>query len=369
MNDRDLDLLQNWQYELPEELIASRPAERREDARLMVIDRQTGRIVHRLIRDLPELLNEHDLLVFNNTRVLRARLFGFRTATKGRWEGLFLEEDASGYWRMLCETRGRLQPGETVTIVSPQHDSAESPIDSPVINPALQLILTLLQKLPDGTWLVDPGKGSSTMEILNRFGSLPLPPYMRRRVADADDECRYQTSFASQPGAVAAPTAGLHFSQELLRSCEERGIQRTELTLHTGIGTFRPVTAARLSEHTMHSEWCSVSESACERIREARQSRGRIVVVGTTCVRTLETMAVRHDGVIQPWQGDTNIFILPGHSFRMVDSLLTNFHLPGSTLLVLVAAFAGYDLMMEAYRQAISQRYRFFSYGDAMLIL
>lgn len=365
----DPDLLSSWQFHLPPELIASRPAASRDDSRLLIVDRSQGIIHHSAMRELPRWLNAGDLLVFNNTKVLPARLFGFRTSTGGRWEGLYIEADGNGNWHLLCETRGRLRSGETITVI-PAYDPQEFPagksLDSSLQN---VLTLTLLEKLDNGGWLVQPSDQRSPLEVLEEFGSLPLPPYMGRRLADRDDQSRYQTEFASEPGAVAAPTAGLHFTERLLLECRSRQVASTELTLHVGIGTFRPVASERLSEHQMHEEWCRLPAAACEAVAASKQQGGRIVAVGTTSVRTLESAAGANGLPLNPWEGRTRLFIRPGHSFQAVDLLLTNFHLPGSTLLVLVAALAGYDLIMEAYRQAIEHRYRFYSYGDAMLIL
>ena len=365
----DLDHLDAWQFTLPTELIASRPAAARDDSRLLVIDRQNDSITHSQIRDLPNWLRPNDLLIFNNTKVLPARLFGFRTSTRGRWEGLYVEEVSPGVWRLLCETRGRLMPGETITVVPAyeQHRVADGHFSGTISQKSL--ILTLLKKQDDGGWLVSTSDLRSPLEALEEFGSLPLPPYMGRKLADADDQDRYQTQFASEPGAVAAPTAGLHFTESLLAECRNRQVGSAELTLHVGIGTFRPINTDRLSEHDMHEEWCRLPQTTCARIAEAKAERGRLVAVGTTSVRTLESAALANGLPLVPWEGRTRLFIRPGYKFQSVDSLLTNFHLPGSTLLVLVAALAGYDLIMEAYRQAVAERYRFYSYGDAMLIL
>ncbi|MBL8814590.1 MAG: tRNA preQ1(34) S-adenosylmethionine ribosyltransferase-isomerase QueA [Planctomyces sp.] len=382
----DLDDLMAWQYDLPPELIASRPAERRDGSRLMVVDRKAGTIAHRRISDLPQFLNPGDLMVFNNTKVVPARMFGVRSSTGGKWEGLFIEETRDGDWHILCETRGRLLPGEDIRVVAPYEPTEVVGQMQP------SMTLTLIRKQSDGSWIVRPsgastaGVGSSgvgsAFEVLEQFGSLPLPPYMGRKLADADDQDRYQTQFASEPGAIAAPTAGLHFTPELLEQCQLAGAELAHVTLHVGIGTFRPVTVSRLSEHQMHDEWCRLTDDVCSRIQSARRSGGRLLAVGTTSVRTLES-ASRVSGTtsespaqmdaasrqIQPWSGRTNLFIRPGFQFQVVDCLLTNFHLPGSTLIVLVAALAGYDLIMKAYREAVRERYRFFSYGDAMLIL
>lgn len=374
MNPLDLELLSSWQFELPAELIASRPAETRDGARLLVVDRQTASITHARIRDLPELLRPNDLLVFNNTKVLPARLFGFRTATGGRWEGLYVEEVSPQHWHILSDTRGRLQPGETITVHPAYGDGSENDLNRAAGDSQgpENLVLTLIEKREDGGWVASPNSSAPSLELLEKFGSLPLPPYMGRKLADLDDQKRYQTQFASEPGAVAAPTAGLHFTESLLEECRSKGIQKAELTLHVGIGTFRPVVAERLADHKMHEEWCRLPSDTCEMVIQTQQRPGRVIAVGTTSVRTLESAAQATMGsgnVLQPWQGRTNLFIQPGYKFQAVDCLLTNFHLPGSTLLVLVAAMAGYDLIMEAYRQAISERYRFYSYGDAMLIV
>jgi len=370
MSTPDFDDLSTWQFELPSELIASRPAPNRDGARLLVVDRKTQQITHSTIRELPQWLQASDLLVFNNTRVLPARLFGVRTRTGGRWEGLYLETTVTGHWHLLCETRGRLVAGETVDLLPAgdmQFGVNYAQRSTTICDSSLRL--KIIERTAQGSWLMEPESPASPLEVLERFGTLPLPPYMGRRVADDEDQIRYQTAFASEPGAVAAPTAGLHFTPELLQTCAERGVQSAELTLHVGIGTFRPIAVRRLSEHRMHEEWCRLPQLTCDRIHDAKSKHGRIVAVGTTSIRTLESSAGIHGLPLKAWEGRTDLFIRPGYSFQVVDGLLTNFHLPGSTLIVLVAAFAGYDLIMEAYRQAIRERYRFYSYGDAMLIV
>lgn len=367
----DLDDIQAWQYDLPEQLIAARPAQRRDDSRLMVVRRASGTIEHHQFRDLPELLTAGDRLIFNNTKVLPARLFGFRTSTAGKWEGLFLGETPDGLWRITGQTRGRLQPGECLTLVPAETwspSSVQPAPDSPPHTAEATLKLTLETRCEDGSWLVRPDRDSAALQLLQQFGTLPLPPYIGRQVADASDQDRYQTIFANEPGAIAAPTAGLHFTPEVLAACEAAGVSSSQVTLHVGIGTFRPVNVDRLSEHLMHSEWCRLPASSVADIQATQAANGRIIAVGTTSVRTLEAAAAAHQP-LSAWQGSTTLFIRPGFQFQVVDQLLTNFHLPGSTLIVLVAALAGYDLTMEAYRQAVAQRYRFYSYGDAMLIL
>jgi len=356
-----MDDLSAYDYHLPPELIAARPAAVRDEARLLVVDRRTGSIAHRTIRDLPSLLKRGDRLVLNDTRVLPARLFGIRVGTGGRWEGLYLGCDDRGDWRMLSQTRGKLQAGEIILIPVPRTASNAATHDE-----ERPLKLVLREKGDEGIWRAQPMIEASPLELLDRFGTMPLPPYIRR-LATEEDAQRYQTTFAKVPGAVAAPTAGLHFTPELLAACRERGIEQTHVTLHVGIGTFRPISVERLSEHRMHAEWCDLSAEAAEAINRTRQCGGRIIAVGTTSVRTLESAAA--DGSIAEWRGETNLFIRPPYEFRVVDCLLTNFHLPKSTLLVLVSAFADRDLIREAYATAIAERYRFYSYGDAMLVV
>ncbi|MEZ6125063.1 MAG: tRNA preQ1(34) S-adenosylmethionine ribosyltransferase-isomerase QueA [Planctomycetaceae bacterium] len=373
MEQPDLNDITAWQYDLPPELIAERPAVRRDDSRLMVVDRARQSIRHAQMRDIVHLLDPSDRLVFNNTKVLPARLFGFRTSTKGRWEGLFLGETQDGRWKITGQCRGRLQPGETLTLIPASAlqtgGGCGSENSDETGDEAVRLLLE--SKCEDGSWLVQPSLKSSTVALLDQFGTLPLPPYMGRKVADDDDRRRYQTVFATEPGAIAAPTAGLHFTEELLQECRNQNISSSQVTLHVGIGTFRPVNTDRLSDHQMHEEWCRLSEDTAAEIQSTRDAGHRIVAVGTTTVRTLEAaaLAIGTNRPLAAWEGETRLFIQPGFRFQIVDRLLTNFHLPGSTLIVLVAALAGYELIMEAYRQAVAERYRFYSYGDAMLIL
>ncbi len=346
----DLDA---YDYLLPRELIAQEPLPKRSDARLLVVDRASGTFEHTHIRDLPQVLRPHDLLVLNDTRVVPARLLGFRTATGGHWEGLFLRVDEQGLWRLLARSRGRIAVGETITIVN-----AEGMDD---------IRLRLVERAEGGVWVVHAESDEPTFALLDRIGRVPLPPYIRHGEMLPADRDRYQTVYAKQPGAVAAPTAGLHFTPELLRRLEEQQIGACYVTLHVGLDTFRPVTAERLAEHKMHSEWGQIDAAAAERIRAARASGGRIVAVGTTSVRVLETAAAA--GELQAWSGWTDLFIRPPYQFRAFDALLTNFHLPRTTLLVLVRTFGGDNLIRRAYEQGIAERYRFYSYGDAMLIL
>ncbi len=349
--------LSDYDYDLPQELIATDPPPEREDARLMLVERQSGRISHHTIRDLPRLLNPHDCLVLNNTRVLPARLFGHRAATGGKWEGLYVGTDENGHWRILGQTRGRLQPGESV-IIEPAHDERSAEC----------LTLTLHERDGEGIWTATADTSADPVEVLTRFGTVPLPPYIHRRKAAPADWDRYQTTYSQAPGAVAAPTAGLHFTPELLAECRGNGIDHVFVTLHVGIGTFRPIAVEQLSDHVMHEEWCELPQETAERLKTARNRGGRVVAVGTTSVRTLEAAALHADDR-SGWSGTTDLFIRPPWEFRRIDCLLTNFHLPRSSLLVMVSALAGYDLIREAYATAVRERYRFFSYGDAMLIV
>lgn len=337
-------------YSLPEHLIAQQPAAERDQSRLMVVRRADSTIEHHIFHELPELLRPGDLLVLNDTRVLPARLLGRRARTGGVWEGLFLGQATDGLWELLCQTRGRLAEGETI-VVEPE-----------------PLELRLVRRTPEGRWLVRPEGVGSAAELLARHGQIPLPPYIRKgRAADGDRE-RYQTVFADRPGAVAAPTAGLHFTPRLFDRLNKCGIGWTFVTLHVGLGTFQPIQADDFRQHRMHREWGELSAPAAEAIQACRTRGGRVVAVGTTSARLLETVAASK-GAFSPWLGETELYIYPPYELRAIDALITNFHLPRSTLLLLVGAFAGVSLLREAYRIAIEQHYRFYSYGDAMLIV
>lgn len=345
--------IDRYDYELPRELIAQHPLPRRSDARLMLVDRARQTIAHHHVRDLPELLTPRDMLVINDTRVIPARLVGRRTLTNGGWEGLFLSIDGEGLWHLLGTTRGKLRSGETVTLTNRQGQD--------------DVKLRLIAKEPGGVWLAKPETDEPSYALLDRIGWIPLPHYIRDGCMNDEDVQRYQTVFAEHRGSVAAPTAGLHFTRELLAQIEQRGVELGHVTLHVGMGTFRPISVDTLAEHTMHGETAHVDAATVERIRARRADGGRVIAVGTTSVRTLESAAA--DGDLKPWSGTTDLFIRPPYAFRVVDALMTNFHLPRTTLLVLVTTFGGYDLIMRAYREAIAERYRLFSYGDAMLIV
>ena len=347
------DDLSLYDFQLPRRLIAQEPLPNRDDARLMVVRRRRGTIHHHRVRDLPKILRPGDCLVFNDTKVIPARLVGFRTATGGRWEGLFLRLEGDRFWRVLGKTRGKLQYGETITLLDLQGRED------------IQLAVGVRDL--DGTWIMRPESDEPVEVILNRVGRVPIPPYIRGGQMVESDRERYQTVYARQPGSVAAPTAGLHFTERLLQELREAGIELCWVTLHIGLGTFKPIQADRLSDHQMHAEWAQITEETVQKILDCRRKGGRVVAVGSTSVRTLETAA--QDGTLKPFVGETNLFIRPPYQFKIVDALFTNFHLPRSTLLVLVYTFGGFDLMRRAYEEAIREEYRFYSYGDAMLIL
>jgi S-adenosylmethionine:tRNA ribosyltransferase-isomerase len=354
-----------FDYELPRELVAQEPLRRRVDARLMVVDRRRQEIEHHHVRDLPQLLANGDRLVLNDTKVIPAQLAGKRLQTGGRWQGLYIETTPDGHWRILCKTRGHLNPGDAITLVDREGRPGAK--------------LWLIERLEEGQWLAHPESELSTDELLAKLGRVPLPPYIRGgNMVDADIE-NYQTVFARRPGAIAAPTAGLHFTGELLRSLLARGITSSAITLHVGLGTFRPIEGDNVDAHRMHSEWGEVTAATAEELNATRSAGGRLVAVGTTVTRLLETAVRLNAGVpisspsgkhaIPPWEGRTDLFIRPPFEFRAIDALVTNFHFPRTTLLVLVQTFGGRELVAEAYRQAIREEYRFYSYGDAMLIV
>jgi len=338
-----------FDYELPPDLIAQEPVEPRDQARLLVVDRARQTLEHRRFVELPTLLNPGDLLVLNDTRVLRARLLGRRRGTGGKWEGLFLRAFEDGGWEMIGQTRGKLKVGDMI-------DVGPGP-----------LALTLVEPLGEGRWRVQPSQSEAPHVVLERHGHVPLPPYIRKGEDRPQDRERYQTVFAARPGAVAAPTAGLHFTPPVFDELRQHDIGWTHVTLHVCLGTFRPIVCDDYTKHPMHAEWGEIPAAAVEAIRACKLRGNRVVAVGTTAVRVLETAA--QAGTLQPWTGETSIYIYPPYRFRVVDALVTNFHLPRTTLLLLVAALAGVEWTEKAYRAAIAERYRFYSYGDAMLIL
>jgi S-adenosylmethionine:tRNA ribosyltransferase-isomerase len=334
----------DFQFELPEELIAQRPLAVRSHGRLLCLEHGDGRLEDSLIAHLPEKLLPGDLLVFNNTRVIPARLFGAK-ASGGRLE--MLVERVLDEHRVFAHIRASKPPKAGSLLRLAEAVEAE--------------VMGRHDDLFEVRFL-DP---RPVLTLLEQFGHMPLPPYIERP-DNADDRARYQTLFAREPGAVAAPTAGLHFDEALLERLRLRGVEMGFVTLHVGAGTFQPMRVDDLQDHRMHPEFVSVSEEVCRQVNATRERGGRVVAVGTTVARSLETAAA--GGEIQAFQGETRLFIYPGYRFKAVDALVTNFHLPESTLLMLVCAFGGYDKVMNAYRHAVAQRYRFFSYGDAMLI-
>ncbi|MGI9518449.1 MAG: tRNA preQ1(34) S-adenosylmethionine ribosyltransferase-isomerase QueA [Pirellulaceae bacterium] len=345
---------EQYDFQLPKELIAQQPTRNREDARLMIVDRARQSIAHAHFRDLSDYLRPGDCLVLNETKVILAKLVGYRTSTGGRWQGLYLDHDRqSDVIKVMCKTRGRIQPGETVTLQDREG------LD--------RMRLTMVTRLDNGCWAVRVESMDSLEQFLEQVGRVPLPHYIRDgNMTDADVE-DYQTVYARSPGSIAAPTAGLHFTDRLLGKLVQSGINVCRITLHVGTGTFRPIATETIEEHQMHAEFGSITQPAIDVMQSSRDSGGRIIAVGTTSVRLLETLG--QSLPLQPWQGPTDLYIQPGFQFRVVDAVITNFHLPRTTLLVLARAFGGNELMVEAYRQAIEQKYRFFSYGDAMLIL
>ena len=343
-----------YDFTLPDILIAQSPLPDRSQARLLVVDRKSGTIRHSNVREIPSLLQENDSLVVNNTKVVPARLIGNRTKSGGNWEGLFLGFTPDGFWKIMSKTRGKITAGETVSLHSP--------------NGTICFALEMQTKLDDGTWIVRPRTDEEAFTALDRVGWVPIPPYIRGGKMVDSDKTDYQTIFASEPGAVAAPTAGLHFTDSLLNEIRNKHISIFPITLHVGAGTFRPITTERLDEHPMHSEWGNLSENIAEQINLRRKEGGKTVAIGTTSVRVLET-AASEEGNLHPFCGETNLFIRPPYKFKAVDALITNFHFPKSTLYILVRTFGGDELIKEAYEKAIENEYRFFSYGDAMIVL
>ncbi len=341
-------------YHLPPERIAQKPVEPRDASRLLVLERRGGRIDHAVFRQIGRYLRRGDVLVLNDTRVLPARFFARRPGG-GRVEALFLREEPDACWRVLLRPSRRVRVGQ---ILRPERDDA--------------VVLHVVRRDERGQWLLRPEPPTAPVAWLERVGLAPLPPYIQRPDApDPEDARRYQTVYARQPGAVAAPTAGLHFTPRLLAELRAAGIGQAFVTLHVGLGTFAPIEVEDLRQHRMHSEWYHAPLETLRRLHAARRAGGRIVAVGTTSARVLESLpyALGQSEPAEPASGWTDLFIYPPYAFRNVDALVTNFHLPGSTLLALVMALAGIEPVRHAYRQAIEQGYRFYSYGDAMLIL
>ena len=345
MQDIQLNV-NDYDFELPEELIAQVPLLDRTSSRLLVLDRETGDIEHRHFRDVLDYLNEGDALVVNDSRVLPARLFGAKQETGGKVELLLLKQTEDDVWEALVKPAKKVRVGSIVEF----GDGL--------------LHAECVEELPEGGRRFKFDYDGIFYEILDELGTMPLPPYIREQL---DDQDRYQTVYARERGSAAAPTAGLHFTEELLEAAKAKGVRLIPLTLHVGLGTFRPVTADSIEEHTMHSEYFELSAESAAALREIRANGGRIFAVGTTSTRTLETIMRDHGDFVES-SGWTDIFIYPGVELKAIDGLITNFHLPKSTLVMLVSAFATRDIILHAYRTAVAERYRFFSFGDAMLI-
>ncbi len=336
----------DFYYDLPQELIAQTPLERRDGSRLMVLDRESGEITHRHFYDLPEYLHPGDTLVLNDSRVLPARLYGHRVPTGGAVELLLLKDQGDGKWECLARPGRKLKPGAEVSFGDGE------------------LTATIAEDLQEGKKLVQFHYEGIFLEILERLGKMPLPPYIKEELQNGE---RYQTVYSKVTGSAAAPTAGLHFTKELLQKIQDMGVSIAYVTLHVGLGTFRPVSAEEVTDHHMHSEFCMISKETAELLNKTHRRGGRIICVGTTSCRTLESFA-KEDGTFEESSGWTGIFIYPGYRFKAMDALVTNFHLPESTLVMLVSAFAGREHILNAYNTAVQERYRFFSFGDAMLI-
>lgn len=337
----------DFYYDLPKELIAQDPLEDRSSSRLLVLHRKSGRVEHRVFTDIVEYLKPGDCLVRNNTKVIPARLYGTRVDTGATIELLLLKRMENDVWETLVKPGKKARKGAVISFGDG--------------------ILTgeIIEVKEDGNRLIQFRYEGIFEEILDQLGQMPLPPYITHTLKDKN---RYQTVYAKYEGSAAAPTAGLHFTEELFRKLEEKGVLVANVTLHVGLGTFRPVKVDDVSKHHMHTEFYQVTKEEADKINKAKQAGGRIVCVGTTSCRTIES-AADENGVLKPGQGDTDIFIYPGYSFKMMDVLITNFHLPESTLLMLVSALAGKEQVMRVYEEAVQEKYRFFSFGDAMIIL
>lgn len=338
---------EDFDFDLPEELIAQTPLKDRASSRLLVVNKETGDMEDKHFHDILDELQPGDALVMNNTRVLPARLYGEKTETGGHLEVLLLTNTEGDTWETLIKPAKRAKVGTEIQFGDGR------------------LKAVVKEELEHGGRIIEFKYDGIFLEILESLGEMPLPPYIKERLDDPD---RYQTVYAEENGSAAAPTAGLHFTKELLEEIKAKGVHLVYLTLHVGLGTFRPVSVDNIEEHHMHSEFYRLTEEAAKQLNEVRQAGGRIVAVGTTSIRTLETIGTKFNGEIQADSGWTDIFITPGYQFKVVEAFSTNFHLPKSTLVMLVSAFAGKDLTLAAYQHAIEEKYRFFSFGDAMFI-
>lgn len=336
----------DFDYDLPQELIAQDPLEQRDSSRLLILDKETGERTHKIFHDIIDYLHEGDCLVINNTKVIPARLIGEREGTGGKVEVLLLKRRSDNVWETLVKPGKKARPGMRLSFGNGLlHAEVQEVVD-------------------EGNRLIRFEYEGIFEEILDQLGQMPLPPYITHQLKDKN---RYQTVYAKYEGSAAAPTAGLHFTEELLEQIRAKGVKIARVTLHVGLGTFRPVKVEDVTEHHMHTEFYHVSEEAADIINETKKQGGRVICVGTTSCRTIES-AADDQGIVHATEGDTDIFIYPGYQFKVLDCLITNFHLPESTLLMLVSALAGKENIMAAYREAVEMRYRFFSFGDAMFI-
>ena len=344
----DIFNVHNYHYDLPEELIAQDPLSDRTASRLLVMDKKTGGISHKGFKDVVDHLKPGDCLVINDTKVIPARLLGTKKDTGGAVEILLLKrlEGKKDEWEALAGPGKKARPGDVITFGNGELDCE------------------ILEIVEDGNRIIKFSYEGIFEEVLDKLGSMPLPPYIKNQLKEKD---RYQTVYAKNEGSAAAPTAGLHFTEELLKKIEDKGVNIARITLHVGVGTFRPVKVENIKEHKMHSEHFIITPEAADIINKTKASGGRVISVGTTSTRTLES-AADDSGHIKPMASDTSIFIYPGYRFKIVDALITNFHLPESTLIMLVSAFAGREKVLNSYNEAVKEKYRFFSFGDAMLI-
>lgn len=338
---------EDFDYDLPHELIAQTPIEKRDASRLLVLDHQTGALADKHFYDILDYLNPGDAVVMNNSRVMPARIYGIKPETGGHVETLLLHNTKGDEWETLMKPAKKMKVGSTLSF----GDGL--------------LTATVTEELEHGGRMIEFHYDGIFMEILNQLGEMPLPPYIKEKL---DDPERYQTVYAKTPGSAAAPTAGLHWTKDLLQKVQDKGVKLVYLTLHVGLGTFRPVDEKNIEDHKMHSEFYQLSEESAKTLNDVRANGGRIIATGTTSIRTLETIGTKFNGEIKADSGWTDIFIKPGYQWQVVDAFITNFHLPKSTLVMLVAAFTGRENILNAYQHAIDERYRFFSFGDAMFI-
>lgn len=354
----------DFDYALPPELIAQQPAPQRDQSRLLITDRATGKITHGRFPDLLEHLRAGDVLVLNNSRVIPARMRGLKRGSGGQVEILLVEETATNDWWVMLRPGKRVRPGTQIDFLT--HSGSPAPLSAEV-----------LEKNEEGHCRLRFTCAGNVLDVIDSLGEMPLPPYIAREAGatSAQDLERYQTVYAQTRGSVAAPTAGLHFTPELLSAIQARGVQVRYVTLHVGLGTFAPLKVEQIAEHKMHTERFELSEETVQAIKHSKANGGRVIAVGTTTVRVLESVAAKNNGTLCAMRGSTNIFIYPPYRFQVVDSLVTNFHLPQSTLLMLVSAFMapgemrGREMALHVYAEAVKEKYRFFSYGDAMLML